>query len=216
MAIKNMARTTSNITKTVKHHGEFIVEQAHFNHDKMLTSAKRVLILKDLDKLEIDFKNKTKSKQIESARFETEKFLLSQGIKKEEIVKIHSFSERFFSIRIDFRDEYERNGADIKIRRNYNTHKFRTVRHLNDSYPGEIRPDLKAIKDVLWNKYNSVVDDEFKVDYDTWVEFVHLAIINAGYRKGKKTTSSLQTPPAPTTMCLSTTMKLKMVKLIPS
>ena len=78
MAIKNMALTTSNITKTVKSHGEFIVEQAHSNKDKMLTSAKRVLILKDLDKLNVDLKNKVKSKQIESARSETEMFLLSK------------------------------------------------------------------------------------------------------------------------------------------
>ena len=196
-AIKNMARVTSNNTKTIKNYGEFIVEQAHFNQDKMLTTAKRVLILKDLDKLDIYFKNKIKSKQIESARSETEKFLLSQGIKKEEIVKIHSFSERFSSIRIDFRDEYERNGADLKIRRNFNTHKFRTVRHLNDSYPGEIRPDLKAIKDVLRNKYNSVVDEEFKIDNETWVEFVHLAIINAGYRTGKKNYIEFTDPTCP-------------------
>ena len=83
MAIKNMARATSKITKTVKNHGEFIVEQAHSNQDKMLNFAKRVLILKDLDKLNVDMKNKIKSKQIESARSETEKFLLSKGIKKE-------------------------------------------------------------------------------------------------------------------------------------
>ena len=105
MAIKNMARTTSNITKTVKSHGEFIVEQAHSNQDKMLNFAKRVLILKDLDKLNVDMKNKIKSKQIESARSETEKFLLSKGIKKEEIIRIYSFSERLSSIRIEFRNE---------------------------------------------------------------------------------------------------------------
>ena len=58
MAIKNMANTTSNITQTVKSHGEFIVEQAHSNHDKMLDFAKRVLILKDLGKLKIDMKKK--------------------------------------------------------------------------------------------------------------------------------------------------------------
>ena len=138
MAIKNMAHTTSNITKTVKSHGEFIIEQAHSNQDKMLNFAKRVLILKDLDKLEIDLGNKIKSKQVESARLETEKFLLMQGIKKEEIVRIYAFSERLSSIRIDFRDEFERNGADIKIRRNFQTHKLRTVRHLNDNYPGEM------------------------------------------------------------------------------
>ena len=46
MAIKNMARTTSNITKTVKNHGEFIVEQAQSNKEKMVDSAKCVLILK--------------------------------------------------------------------------------------------------------------------------------------------------------------------------
>ena len=118
-ATKNMARTTSKNTKTIKSHGEFIVEQVHFNQDKMLDSAKRVLILKDLDKLEIDLGNKIKSKQVESARLETEKFLLMQGIKKEEIVRIYAFSERFSSICIDFRDEFERNGADIKIRRNF-------------------------------------------------------------------------------------------------
>ena len=71
--IKNVARITSNNTKTIKNHGEFIVEQAHYNQDKMLTSAKRVLILKDLDKINVDLKNKIKSKQIESARSETEK-----------------------------------------------------------------------------------------------------------------------------------------------
>ena len=95
-----MARKTSSITKTVKNHGEFIVEQAHSNQDKMLNFAKRVLILKDLDKLNVDMKNKIKSKQIESARSETEKFLLSKGIKKEEIVRIYSFSESLHSHRI--------------------------------------------------------------------------------------------------------------------
>ena len=110
-----MARITSDNTKKIKSHGEFIVEQAHYNQDKSLTSAKRVLILKDLDKLNIDIGNKIKSKQIESARIETENFLVSQGIKKEDIVRIYSFSERFLSIRIDFRDENERNEADRKI-----------------------------------------------------------------------------------------------------
>ena len=60
----------------------------HFNQDKTLDSAKQILILKDLDKLKIDVGNKIKSKQFESACSETEKFLLEQGIKKEEIVRI--------------------------------------------------------------------------------------------------------------------------------
>ena len=62
-ATKNMARITSDNTKTIKSHGEFIVEQVHFNQDKMLDSAKQVLILKDVDKLKIDVGNKIKSKQ---------------------------------------------------------------------------------------------------------------------------------------------------------
>ena len=56
--LKNMARTTSENTKKIKSHGEFIVEQAHYNQHQALTSAKRVLILKDLDKLNIDIRNK--------------------------------------------------------------------------------------------------------------------------------------------------------------
>ena len=80
--IKNMARITSDNTKKIKSHGEFIVEQALYNQDKSLTCVKRILILKDLDKLNIDIGNKIKSKQIESARIETENFLVSQGIKK--------------------------------------------------------------------------------------------------------------------------------------
>ena len=78
MAIKNTALTTSNITKNVKNHGDFIVEQVHANRDNMLNSAKCVLIIKDLDKLIVDIKNKTKDKQLECARTGTEKFLQAQ------------------------------------------------------------------------------------------------------------------------------------------
>ena len=123
---------------------------------------------------------------------------MEQGIKKEEIVRIYAFSERFSSIRIDFRDEFEWNGADIKIRRNFQTHKLRMVRHLNDNYPGEIRPDLKAIKEELRNKYNSAVgDNEYQIDDETWDEFVQVSIINAGYRKGKKNYIEFTDPTCP-------------------
>ena len=198
MAIKNMARTTSNITKTVKNHGEFIVEQAHTNQDKMLNSAKRVLILKDLEKLNVDMKNKIKSKQIESARSETEKFLLSKGIKKEEIVRIYSFSERLASIRIEFRNEYDRDGADLKIRNDFNNHKVRSVRHQYDNFPGNVQPNLVYIKEVLRNKYNSAVnDEEYKIDKETWGHFIRLSIINAGYRNGKKNYIEFTDPTCP-------------------
>ena len=60
MAIKNMASKTSKITEKVKSHGDFIVEQVHANRDNMLNSAKCVLIIKDLDKLIVDIKNKPK------------------------------------------------------------------------------------------------------------------------------------------------------------
>ena len=125
--IKNMARISSKNSETIKKHGEFIVEQAHFNQDKMQDSAKRILILKDLDKLGIELENVNKSKQIENAQKDTEKFLLEQGIKKEEIVRIFAFSERLSTIRMEFRDEFGRNGADLKIRQTFNTHKMRTV-----------------------------------------------------------------------------------------
>ena len=198
MAIKNMARTTSNITKTVKNHGEFIVEQAHANNDKMLDSAKRVLILKDLDKIKVDIKNKLKSKQIESARTETEKFLLSKGIKKEEIVRIYSFSERLASIRIEFRNEYDRDGADLKIRSDFNNHKVRSMRHQHDNFPGNVQPNLAYIKEVLRDKYNSAVnDEENKIDKETWGHFIQLSIINAGYRSGKKNYIEFTDPTCP-------------------
>ena len=198
MAIKNMAHKTSNISKTVKNHGEFIVEQAHTNQDKMLNSAKRVLILKDLEKINVDMKNKLKSKQIESARSETEKFLLSKGIKKEEIVRIYSFSERLASIRIEFRNEYERDEADLKIRHDFNNHKVRTVCHQYDNFPGNIHPNLGSLKEELRDKYNSCVpDEEHKVDKETWGHFVQLSIINAGYRNGKKNYIEFTDPTCP-------------------
>ena len=87
--LKNMARTTSKNTKTIKNHGEFIIEQAHYNENQQALSAGRVLILKDLNKLKIDLKNKIKSKQIESARSETQKFLEQQDIKKDDISRIY-------------------------------------------------------------------------------------------------------------------------------
>ena len=198
MAIKNMARTTSNINKTVSNHGKFIVEQAHTNQDKMLNSAKRVLILKDLEKLNVDMKNKIKSKQIESARSETEKFLLSKGIKKEEIVRIYSFSERLASIRIEFRNEYDRDGADLKIRSDFNNHKVRSMRHQHDNFPGNVQPNLAYIKEVLRDKYNSAVTDvENKIDKETWGHFIQLSIINAGYRSGKKNYIEFTDPTCP-------------------
>merc|ERR1711936_216139 len=145
-----MARTTSNITITVKNHGEFIVEQAQSNNEKMVDSAKCVLILKDLDKIKVDIKNKLKSKQIESARSETEKFLLSKGIKKEEIVRIYSFRERLASIRIEFRNENIRNEADLKIRSDFNNHQVRTVHHQHDHFPGNVRPpNIPYLKEVI-------------------------------------------------------------------
>ena len=76
----------------------------HFNQDKALDSARQILILKDLDKLKIDVGNKIKSKRFESACSETEKFLLEQGIKKAKILRIFAYSERFSSIRIEFRN----------------------------------------------------------------------------------------------------------------
>ena len=51
-----MARTTSDNTKNIKSHGEFIVEQAHYNQNQQQNSAGWVLILKDLDKLNIEIK----------------------------------------------------------------------------------------------------------------------------------------------------------------
>ena len=132
-------------------------------------------------------KNKIKSKQIDSARSETEKFLLSMGIKKEEIVRIYSFSERLASIRIEFRNEYERDEADLKIRNDFNNHKVRTVRHQYDNFPGNVQPNIGYIKEVLRAKYNSaVLDEDYKIDKDTWGHFIQLSIINAGHKSGKK------------------------------
>ena len=198
MAIKNMARTTSNITKTVKNHGEFIVEQAQSNNEKMVDSAKCVLILKDLDKIKVDIKNKLKSKQIESARTETEKFLLSKGIKKEEIVRIYSFSERLASIRIEFRNENKRNEADLKIRSDFNNHQVRTMRHQHDYFPGNVRPNIPYLKEVLRNKYNSVVNDvDHKIDEETWGNFIQLNLINAWNKSGKKNYIEFTDPTCP-------------------
>ena len=106
----------------------------------------------------------------------------------------------------------------LKSRQDFHNHKVRTVRHQYDNFPGNIQPDLESIKEVIRDKYNSVVnDEEHEIDKETWDEFVQLSIINAGYRNGKKkNTLSLQIPPALTTMCLSTTMKPKMVNKIPS
>jgi len=192
-----MALISSKNSETIKKHGEFIVEQAHFNQDKMQTSAKRILILKDLEKLGIELENVNKSKQIENAQKDTEKFLLEQGIKKEEIVRIFAFSERLSTIRIEFRDEFGRNGADLKIRQTFNTHKLRTVRHLSDKYPGEIRPDLQAIKLTLLDKYNVAVQDEYKIDGETLDEFIQVSLISAGHRNGKKNYIEFTDPTCP-------------------
>ena len=69
MVLKNMARTTSDNTKTLQQHGDFIIEQAKHNEVQQVNNAARVLILKDLQKLPINLSDKAKSKQIESAQF---------------------------------------------------------------------------------------------------------------------------------------------------
>ena len=70
--------------------------------------------------------------------------------------------------------------------------------HLNDNYPGEIHPDLKFIKEELRFKYNSAVnDEEYKIDDETWDEFVQVSLISAGYRKGKKNYIEFTDPTCP-------------------
>ena len=71
MVLKNMARTTSDNTKTLQQHGDFIIEQAKHNEVQQVNNAARVLILKDLQKLPIKLSDTAKSKQIESVQFET-------------------------------------------------------------------------------------------------------------------------------------------------
>merc|ERR1712208_209562 len=123
----------------------------------MLNSARCVLIIKDLDKLLVDIQNKPKDKQFEYACTETRKFLLDKGIQNEQIVKIYSYSERLWSIRAAFRNEAERDEADLKIRGDFNNHKIRTLRHQYNGFPGNVKPDLNNIKEMLRNKYNLLV-----------------------------------------------------------
>ena len=197
MAIKSTATKTSNITEKVKNHGDFIVEQVHANRDVMLNSAKCILIIKDLDKLIVDIKNKPKDKQLECARTETKNFLLAKGIKKERIVKIYSYSERLCSIRAVFRNEFERDEADLKIRNDFNNHKIRTVRHQYNDFPGNVRPDLTNIREELRSRYNQHVSAEYQVDKETWDNFIKLSIIDAGTKSGKKNYIEFTDPTCP-------------------
>ena len=200
MAIKNMATKTSNISEAVKNHGEFIVEQVHANREIMLNSARCVLIIKDLDKILVDIKNKPKNKHFEYACTETRKFLLDKGIQNETIVKIYSYSERLSSIRAAFRNEAERDEADIKIRDKYNNHKIRTLRHQYNDFPGNVKPDLKAIKEDLLTRYNTIVSgfsEDYKVDKATWDNFIKLSIIDQGTKDGKKNYIEFTDPTCP-------------------
>ena len=197
MAIKNMASKTSKITEKVKNHGNFIVEQVHANRENMLNSTKCVLVIKDLDKLIVDLKNKPKDKQFDCARTETKKFLLARGIKNENIVKIYSYSERLSSIRVVFRDELERNEADIKVRNDFGNNKIRTMRLQYDDFPGNSKIDLDVIRENLRLKYNLKVEQEYQVNKPTWNNFIRLTIINAGSKNGKKNYIEFTDPTCP-------------------
>ena len=197
MAIKSTATKTSNITEKVKDHGDFIVEQVHANRDVMLNSAKCILIIKDLDKLIADIKNKPKDKQLECARTETENFLLAKGIQKERIVKIYSYSERLCSIRAVFRNEFERDEADLKIRNDFNTHKIRTLRHQYNDFPGNVKPDLNKTREALRGRYNIRVSPEHQVDKETWDNFIKLSIIDQTTKSEKKNYIEFTDPTCP-------------------
>ena len=200
MAIKNMATKTSKISEAVKTHGEFIVEQVHANREIMLDTARSVLIIKDIDKILVDIKNIAKNKHFGYACTETRKFLQANGIQTESIVKISSYSERLWSIRVAFRNEDERNEADIKIRDNFNNHKIRTLRHQYNDFPGNVKPDLKHIKEVLLDRYNALVSgvsDDYKVDKATWDNFIKLTIIDQGTKNGKKNYIEFTDPTCP-------------------
>merc|ERR1711936_1299096 len=72
------------------------------------------------------------------------------------------------------------------------------MRHQHDYFPGNVRPNIPYLKEVLQNKYNSVVNDvDHKIDEETWGNFIQLNLINAWNKNGKKNYIEFTFPTCP-------------------